>query len=349
MARIIVIPDFESMCSVLPNGGVNPHHDEAFTEARCWIAQYHNSDFGPNMTAFMESCKFELAGSYTYPHLDKYGLRATMDWLNILWFFDEVTDTETGKDARRSADIVCHTLRDSEYNDGTSLCRMITDFRIDHLSRAGPETTRRFLNHCDDMFSAVAREAGFREQGTVLSVEEYLVHRKETSGVRVCYDMAEFCIGIDLPGAIYDMEDFRKGYEASLDFVCLSNDLFSYNAEQSKGHSGFNILTVLIKAKSIELQEAADYVGSLCTNLLTEFRESQQVIEECARTAKDEASANTFRDALCVLEAYGHWVRGGIEWSFESERYFGKENKMVRKSLTVVLSQADSVSRPLHS
>ncbi|EEB89001.1 hypothetical protein MPER_12957 [Moniliophthora perniciosa FA553] len=45
-------------------------------------------------------------------------------------------------------------------------------------------------------------------------------------------------------------------------------DLYSYNMEQSKGHSGANIMTVLMKAKQCGIQEASDYVGALCGKLV---------------------------------------------------------------------------------
>ncbi|EEB96798.1 hypothetical protein MPER_04000, partial [Moniliophthora perniciosa FA553] len=67
---------------------------------------------------------------------------------------------------------------------------MVTEFRVNHLARAGPGP-RRFLQHCDIAFFAGAREAELREQGEVLTISGYLALRKETSGVRTCYDMAE--------------------------------------------------------------------------------------------------------------------------------------------------------------
>ncbi|KAK7037257.1 hypothetical protein VNI00_011248 [Paramarasmius palmivorus] len=340
------LPDLERMFSVLPDGGTNPHYEAARREARHWISHYNRLAFGPMMTAFLENCEFELSSSYTYPQLDKEGLRATMDWVNILWYVDEVTDTETGENAGITAEVVCRALQESDYDDGTTLCHLIADFRDNHLSRAGPETARRFLDHCKQTFSAFSKEAELRERSEVLSIRDYLTLRKETSGVRTCFDLSECLMGVDLPEAIYNMDSFRKGYEASMDLVCLANDLYSYNMEQSKGHSGANAMTVVMKAKMIGLQEASDYIGNLCENLLSEFQGSQREMEALAREAGED-EADILRDAIRVLEAYGHWVRGNVEWSFETERYFGKENKNIRQSLRVTLLPTNSVSRSL--
>jgi hypothetical protein len=137
------LPDLESMFSVLPDGGTNPHYEAARREARQWIAHYNRLAFGPMMTAFLENCEFELSSSYTYPQLDKEGLRATMDWVgvstlswnmganfsqvNVLWYVDEVTDTETGENAGRTAEVVYRTLQEPDYDDGTTLCHLIAE------------------------------------------------------------------------------------------------------------------------------------------------------------------------------------------------------------------------------
>ncbi|KAK7031135.1 hypothetical protein VNI00_013743 [Paramarasmius palmivorus] len=356
-----MLPDLEGMFSVLP-GGTNPHYEATRQEARHWIAHYNRLTFGPMMTGFLENCDFELLSCYAYPQLDKEGLRATMDWVgsstslamgtanvsqvNILWYVDEVTDTETGKDAGRTADVVCRTLQEPDYDDGTTLCRLIADFRNNHLARAGPEATRRFLKHCKQTFFTFSKEAELRERSEVLSIRDYLTLRKETSAVRTAFDLSECLMGVDLPEVVYNMDSFRKGYEASMDLIYLANDLYSYDMEQAKGHSGANVITVVMKAKKIGLQEASDYIGTLCKDLLSDFQGSQREMEALVCKAK-KGEAGIFRDAVRVLETYGHLVRGNVEWCFETERYFGKENKNIRKSLLVTLLPENSVSRPL--
>ncbi|ESK87996.1 hypothetical protein Moror_10831 [Moniliophthora roreri MCA 2997] len=307
------LPDLE-MFSALPDGGINPHHEMARQESRRWVAQYTNVTFGPKMKAFYEKCEFELSSSYCYPQLDREGLRAVMDLVNILWFADEVTDAETGSGASRTAETVCRTLRDPEYNDGTPLCLTGTfcSFRINHLSKAGPETSRRFMEHCHETFFAFSEEAELRAQGEVLSIAGYLSLRKRNGrgGVRPCFDLAECFLDMDLPDCVHRLEIFRRGHDAAVDLVGLANDLYSYNVQQARGYGTSNIVTVVMKARKIGLQEASDYVGCLCKTLLSNLQESQRAIEDLARDAKDEDSANTFRDALRALEAYSHWVRG---------------------------------------
>jgi len=46
---------------------------------------------------------------------------------NLLWLYDELTDTETEAEAVNAADIVARALRESDFNDGTWICSMIKE------------------------------------------------------------------------------------------------------------------------------------------------------------------------------------------------------------------------------
>lgn len=52
----------------------------------------------------------------------------------------------------------------------------------------------------------------------------------------------------------------------------LSQDLYSYNVEQSMGHLTNNVLTVLQREKNVTLQEAADLVGEHFKELVEKFQ-----------------------------------------------------------------------------
>jgi hypothetical protein len=46
---------------------------------------------------------------------------------NILWLYDEYTDTETGVSAIKAANIVRHALREEDFDDGSWICRMMKE------------------------------------------------------------------------------------------------------------------------------------------------------------------------------------------------------------------------------
>lgn len=64
----------------------------------------------------------------------------------------------------------------------------------------------------------------------------------------------------------------------SLSLTRLRQDIYSYDMEQAKGHHGNNIVTVLMKEKKIGLQDAADYIGEYCHELMNDFLDAKASI-----------------------------------------------------------------------
>lgn len=85
--------------------------------------------------------------------------------------------------------------------------------------------------------------------------------------------------------------------------------------EQAKGHTGNNIMTVLMAAKNIDLQAASDYVGEYYAELMDIYM-----------TAKAELSKKSFgsrtldMDVWKYVNAMENWPIGNLEWSFKSNR-----------------------------
>nr|BBH51506.1 putative sesquiterpene synthase [Clitopilus sp.] len=324
------LPRLDETFKVLPNNGLNPHFSTVRPQSRAWIKQYDGEVCGPKMRAFMDNCNFELSNAYTYPYAEPAGLRAAMDLTNILWLYDEYTDTEDGASAERAAVIVNRALKEPGFNDGSWICRMMQDFRRRHIDKAGPDVARRFITNFCNYVDRVAREAILREKNEVLDIPSYILFRRETSAVKTCFDIVEYCLGLNLPQYVHDDPVFVSGYNAAMDLVFWANDLFSYNMEQAKGHSGANIVTVIMKSKRVDLQTAADFVAGYCEALTAQLLEAKQILS----SRSDPAYS---KDAVRVLEAFGDWVRGNDDWSFATERYFGKENNAVRESRIVVV------------
>ncbi|KAE9386743.1 terpenoid synthase [Gymnopus androsaceus JB14] len=312
------MPDLEASISIFPERDANPHHEEARRESRLWINQFNKTVYGPKMRTFMDNCNFELINTFCYPYANKYGLRATMDLHNILWLYDEFTDTESGKGAYKSATVVYRALHDPKFDDGSWLCLMMKDFKTNHIDLAGPDTARRFIDHFCSYVELVGKEAELREERKVLDIQGYIALRRETSAVRTCFDLVEYCLGINLPQDIHDDPVFIGGYNAAMDLIYWANDLYSYNMEQAKGHSGANVVTA-----------AVDFLGGYFELLLYQW--------QTARDTLALRSSEKYANAVRVLDAYGDWVRGNIVWSFTTERYFGTQNSEIRKTRRVVL------------
>ncbi|KAF9066738.1 hypothetical protein BDP27DRAFT_1329966, partial [Rhodocollybia butyracea] len=55
------------------------------------------------------------------------------------------------------------------------------------------------------------------------------------------------------------------------------------------------------------------------------------------RTTLSSRSGEGYHDGVRVLDAYGDWVRGSVLWSFVTDRYFGIDNSIIRKTRCITL------------
>jgi len=99
--------------------------------------------------------------------------------------------------------------------------------------------------------------------------------------------------------------------------------------EQSKGHRGNNILTVLMEAKGISVQQAADVVGERSVKLMKDLNDSKKRLPSWG--------ARVDADVARYIGALEDWIIGNLEWSFKSARYFGPTHDEVKKTRVVVL------------
>ena len=104
--------------------------------------------------------------------------------------------------------------------------------------------------------------------------------------------------------------------------------------EQSKGHRGNNILTVLMKAKGISLQQAANIVGDHSVKLMKDLDD--------AKKRWPVWGAHLDADVARYVRALEDWVIGNLEWSFKTVRYFGPTHDEVKKTRVVALRSRHS-------
>lgn len=194
-------------------------------------------------------------------------------------------------------------------------------FRARFLRLAGPKNVRRFGDLCETYTQCVAKEAELRERGQVLGVDDFIPLRRQNSAVLLCFSLVEYILGIDLDDEIYEDEAFMDAYWAACDYVCWANvcnpcrcplqqllidiflfqDVYSYDMEQSKGLTGNNIVTVLMKEKKLSLQEASDFIGDHCDSLLNKYL-----------AARTRLSPTLGTDATQFINSIGQWMIGNL-------------------------------------
>ncbi|KAJ2922852.1 hypothetical protein H1R20_g14238, partial [Candolleomyces eurysporus] len=321
------IPDLLSICPL--KDATNPCYKQAAAESRAWINGYNI--FTDRKRAFFIQGSNELLCSHVYAYADYEQFRTTCDFVNLLFVIDEISDDQSGAGARATGRTYVEAMKDPEWDDGSILATITHEFRERFVRLAGPNNLRRFIELCERYTECVAIEAVLREEGDVLSLEEYMPLRRNNSAVLLCFSLVEYILGIDLPDDVFEDPDFSEAYLAACDFVCWSNDVYSYDMEQSKGHTGNNIVTVLMTERGLSLQEASDYVGKVCESQMQQYLDARSRL----------SSSDVPRDAVRYIEALGYWMVGNLVWSFETTRYFGADHLRVLESRVVYLRPRD--------
>ena len=106
-------------------------------------------------------------------------------------------------------------------------------------------------------------------------------------------------------------------------------DLYSYNMEQAMGHTTNNVMTVLMQHKGLDLQGASDYVGVYFKGLIDRFLEAKGSLPSWG--VKIDGEVGQYAMAM------ESWVIGNLNWSFETQRYFGHARQEIKRTRVVHL------------
>jgi hypothetical protein len=89
------------------------------------------------------------------------------------------------------------------------------------------------------------------------------------------------------------------------------------------------MIPVVMNEQGLDLQSAVDFVGNLCKQSIDRFNED--------RLNLPSWGAKVDKDVDVYVNGLTNWIVGSLHWSFESERYFGKNGRDVKTTRVVNL------------
>ncbi|KAH7906978.1 terpenoid synthase [Hygrophoropsis aurantiaca] len=321
------LPNLFASCP-LRKGVIFPGNYVAIGAAsKAWINAY--DVFTERQRNIFDKTNSELLSARAFPYVSTDKFRTCCDCLNLLWMIDEISDDLNGPGARKTGDLFLNCLRDPNFPDSSPLANLTKDFRIRFVEQLGPRSAKRFMTHAQDYIDAFVIEAELRDKGKILDLASYPTLRRNNSANHISFDFAEFGLEIDLPDELFQDTTFMQIYYAASDMIWWSNDVYSFKMEYGKGHGGSNIVTILMHECGMDLQAASDYVGVEFKKLMERFFEGRKNMRSWG--AALDADLERYFDAL------GQWVIANMEWSFETQRYFGPAFEEVKKTRLVKL------------
>ncbi|KAG1779584.1 isoprenoid synthase domain-containing protein [Suillus placidus] len=321
------MPDFVSDCRYPMR--LNPHCDSVSRASEQWLcSEAHLVE--PERTKYT-SLRPGYFASSCYPDADAFHLKVCADFLGWSFKLDDWLEIDRFdvNDAWEVRDCCMSAFRDPvNFQTERYSGKMSKSFFGRFKETGGPGCTERFIHAMDLWFISAAKEVDNRAKGHVNDVESYIELRRDLSGCKSCFALIEFVGRIDLPDEVVSHPVIMALEEATNDFVSWSNDIFSYNAEQSH-HSTHNLVAVLMLDQGLDLQSAVDYCGRLCNISLQRFEENRAVLPSWGEEVDKEVAI--------YVEGLQNWITGPLQWTFETTRYFGKDAHTVKRDRTVKL------------
>ncbi|KAJ7720443.1 terpenoid synthase [Mycena metata] len=315
---------------------LNPHYSICKAESSAWCEGF--KAFDARAQKSFNRCDFNLLASLAFPLLNKDAVGCYL--MNLFFVIDEHTDIHCVPGhprnaviaatavARQQADIVMDALHNprkvrpsGEWIGG----KVAQEFWLNAITIATPTSQRRFLATFRSYLNAVVQQA--RNSGHIRDVNSYFQVRRDTIGAKPSFAINE--IHLNIPDEIITHPVIVRLTNLCLDALIIGNDLCSYNVEQGCGDDGHNLVTIVMHQHNLDVQGAINWISYLHDNIADEFcRLWARIPTFCSPVDRE---IRTYTDSL------GNWIRANDQWSFESERYFGKEGLEIQRTRRVTL------------
>ncbi|KAH7887063.1 isoprenoid synthase domain-containing protein [Phlebopus sp. FC_14] len=322
----IIIPDLVSHCTFELQK--NRNHKLVSVESKKWLFN-GDSDLDERSRRAFHRLKAGQLTAMCYPKAGYPQLRVCSDFLNWLFHLDNLSDDMDNRGISDIANVVMNSLHHPySYRSSARLNRMTKDFYRRMLQTASPGACQRFIETLEFFFQAIDQQAIDRTNDYIPDLESYIALRRDTSGCKPCWALIEYANNLHIPDEVMDHPILRSLGEATNDLVTWSNDIFSFNVEQSKGQT-HNMINVVMNEQDLDLQSAVDFVGELCKQSIDRFVED--------RSDLPSWGPQIDKDVATYVDGLADWIVGSLHWSFDTERYFGKNGHEVKKTRVVTL------------
>ncbi|KAI9433169.1 terpenoid synthase [Lactarius indigo] len=313
---------------------INPHYDEVQEETAAWIRS--SGVLSPQTQETYDRYDINLLASLLYPLHDKDRLRTCCKIMSLVVVFDEFTNTPREGDMQVMISTMMgvalnpYTPRPKGEWIGGELARQTWELTI---KTASQQSLNRFIKAGSAGAQAMVQKAADRRQKRIRSVEEYFEVRRDSIGARPALALIE--LDMNLPKEAVQHPVIEEMTMLAIEMVILDNDIASYNVEQARGEDGHNIITVVMLEHKTDIQGAMNWVDERHKELEAKFMDLyENKIPKFGEPVDTELAR--------YVDGIGNLVRANVQWSFESERYFGKEAAEVARTRWVTLLPKES-------
>ncbi|WP_446367008.1 terpene synthase family protein [Coleofasciculus sp. G3-WIS-01] len=306
---------------------VNPNVQGARIHCKEWA--YRMGILGSDEDAVWDEKTFDamdFAGfaAATHPDAPALELDLLSDWYVWGWFADDyfAKTFEVGnQDVRQAKSYIDRVMSFMATDLSTPLPepknpteRALIDLWFRSAPTMSQQWRQRFVEHYRTLSYTALRELFNQDknQERIIDPVEYVMLRRQVSGMFWSADLVEHSLAAEIPAEIYNKRPIRVLKDIFCDSVALRNDIISYQKDIDEGRSN-NCVMVAEHFFNTEIQDAVNFVNDLVTSRLFQFEHTMTVelpplLDEYGLDS--EARYRVFR----YVKALQDWMAGDLEW-----------------------------------
>jgi hypothetical protein len=295
---------------------LNTHVETAQQHIVEWVQRFELVTGDTALKRF-KAAKFAWLAARAYPTAPLEELLVVADW-NV-WLFihdDQCDEAGIGRQPAQLAQLyerLCGILCDEPpLAMDTALAHGLYDLwqRMHQISSA--EWRKRFFCSVDNYFESCVWEAENRAVRRVPDIATYIRMRPFAGALNTDVELIEPCEHIYLPNAVHVHPVIKNLTLICNNIVCWSNDIISLEKERQSGDI-HNLVIAVRHERHYSWQEAVDCVAEMHN---AEVHKFVQLAQQLPRFGAD-TDAELVRYVV-ILRA---WMRGNLDWAFDTGRY----------------------------
>lgn len=270
------------------------------------------------------ACEYALWTSLLFPTLMEDRTVDISDWTQYFFVFDNVC-SGAGYLARRAdgARELFTAIKAVITGQAAPLDNAYATVFQELWLRIAPqmpyEQQERFASSVACFVDGCFAEVSSRTANQVLDYEAYMDIRRNSVGGKMYFVLVEYGLGIDLtadlPGPLPGGGPLGRLIGLALDYLILTNDLFSFRAECVKDDF-VNAVSAFMHHEGLSLQAAVDKLCVVADDLEQEFLAQREELLAGALGLRSDVKA--------YVDVLGYMMSGNLHWSYLTPRYHGR-------------------------
>lgn len=296
---------------------ISPHVEAVQRQVNQWMVSRRYLETEAALTRF-KAGRFAWVTGRAHPEASFESVLLVATYMSWLFMVDDLCDEASlGREPERlraqHQELIEHMWnprppRGNESPLVAGLAELWERMRV----RAAPGWAERFTHSFESYTLGCQWEAENRAAGRVPRLAEYLERRRQTSAVYLFFDLIELAEQMSLPAAT--LEQIHELRVRANDGVAWFNDMVSLEKEVRAGDV-HNLILILRHEGGVSAQAAMERAARLFNARMREYVELEQHLLSSGAGVEEPLQR--------YLKGMRCWVRGNMDWSYETGRYRG--------------------------